>query len=173
MSVYYKPRNCLYIHIPKTGGGSVEYLLGGSGHFAVGYYFRRLKEFNEAFKFAFVREPFLRFVSTLNHTRYSPETVIGKILDNDYTGIKSELYKHQYKFLYFKGACYMNYIGRYENLEVEYQYLADLLFLPKELPHQNKGILDPADYLLYKPLIHQIYKEDYEIFYPEITLLSE
>lgn len=164
----YIPGKLIYVHIPKTGGASIEYIIRGSGHFSIGYYYRRAHDFDDVFKFAFVRDPFTRFVSTLNHTRFSAEEVIEKLVRNRLTGINPELYKTQVDYLFTRDSCPMNYIGYFENIMQDYEYVAKLLMLKTPLGHQNKGKFDPNDYLYLKPAIYELYREDYEVFYPHL-----
>ena len=67
MSNYNKESNVLFIHNSRVVGTAMEVRkeIGGGGHHNIYYFKQRLtdKEFEEAFKFAFVRNPFDRVVA--------------------------------------------------------------------------------------------------------------
>jgi len=170
MSIYIKERNCIYIHIPKTGGGSIETLIGGVGHKNIAHYRNKVNEYENVFRFSFVREPFTRFISSFNHSNLDPEVIFEMVMNDDFSKLSIPLYLPQNHFLHWRGENQMTFIGYYENLEADYDYVADLLMLPKGLPHANKGIFNAADFLHMRPAIMEYYKEDYEEFYPDLVL---
>ena len=66
-------KNFVFIHIPKNGGTSIYKNLGldNSNHRTVKQYinFFGQKKYDELFSFAFVRNPFSRFISLYNYAR--------------------------------------------------------------------------------------------------------
>ena len=76
MSVYNKDLNCIFVHIPKTGGTSIADILGGTGHKNIAYFltfFRSHTKFidiSDTFKFAFVRDPYERSISATAQLGY-------------------------------------------------------------------------------------------------------
>lgn len=63
MSLIMKRYKALFVHVPKTAGGSIKETMAklGGGHTPIWKYSKSTR--NEYFKFAFVRDPHTRFVS--------------------------------------------------------------------------------------------------------------
>ena len=81
MSHYNPDVKALYIHVPKTAGTSMEqmpWLRGTGGHIPAKKYMY-MPWFEETFKFAFVRNPWDRFVSAYFHTAIpTGETIVDQ-----------------------------------------------------------------------------------------------
>lgn len=167
---------CIYVHIPKTAGSSIIELLKieknkkdkkqyqwpenkfrpPSAHHlrAIDYLNNNnvngihvtKKQFNEYFKFAFVRNPFDRIVSEYkfrHHPRkYDFKTFLFKQLPR---GSWEDEYCHiipQYDFIYDnKGNCLVDYVARFENLKTEFDSICKKIGLKKQsLPHINRSL---------------------------------
>ena len=68
-----KDKKCIFIHIPKTAGTSIEkmiqgekYIKGWSSHQKINEY-KDDDKFHEYFKFSFVRNPYERILSVFNY----------------------------------------------------------------------------------------------------------
>jgi len=167
-----KKHKFIFIHIPKTGGSSIaepEYRSGqgalithlGSedyvqaGHIrAVGLKDRLQDNWNDYFKFAFVRNPWDRIVSLYHYFLQDPEkqrTALGKEiaklgsfrefcrqLDN------IDLDPHfdpQISYLIdYEGRFLVDFIGRFESLEKDLNLICKKTDLPTvKLPHFRKS----------------------------------
>ena len=157
---------CIFIHLPKTAGASIENALTGYGWASVRH--EKLKvqhepavvlkniysEFwNDYFKFSFVRNPWSLLISNflwsqgplkLTHDNFKKfilniETRVkrAKFLDKKSTATWT---CHQLPFLLNESQeiC-LDFIGRFENLKQDFNLVCDNLSIPPPpLPHINK-----------------------------------
>lgn len=213
---------CIFIHIPKCAGTSIEAALGhldghtgrgGQDHrnirriqplFSHGFLSskdnmleiaRRLKfqhfnkvlnhrnkytvtdiQYNSYFKFTFVRNPWARAFSWYNAVMRDEITkkqlgIIGDLVFEEalkkYAG-KGLLKPQLYWIKDFSGSVPLDYIGRFENLEKDFQEICKQANLPNiELPHKLKG--SSLDYREYyneasRQIISNIYEEEIALF---------
>lgn len=145
--------NFIFIHIPKTGGSSVddvlkkyvrrwvlhEYVYPDAVHKA-----EKRNGFKNYFAFCFVRNPWDKIVSQYHFNR-------DKFGMTDYT---FEEYVHAFNdgkriswfnpdFLSWmtddEGNMLMDFVGRFEKLQEDFDYACDQIKIPKqELPHHVK-----------------------------------
>jgi hypothetical protein len=155
---------CIFLHIPRTGGTSIEALIAPEEikHSIVvdvnekHYHCRQAKEkyaewWDYYFKFSFVRNPFDRVVSGLIYSDYFGIRFDGQlhfeeykekfgypfVLEHDYrTG--ENIYRNNLE----EGSVYhnfigdeMNFIGRYENLEQDVNKIKEILGISGGLGH--------------------------------------
>jgi hypothetical protein len=77
MSILIREKKFAFIHIPKTGGSSLEFHIGGSGHDSIsqllGPLFQPTEEWNVC---TIVRNPYDRLVSGYHHVQQRNDTVI-------------------------------------------------------------------------------------------------
>ena len=193
---------CIFVHIPKCGGTSVEdtlfkprnkrtikdlwmgpnkYQTGGLQHLRAPHIIEEVGGdlFDEYFKFSFVRNPWDKMVSQYNYT-------IAKRPDlMDHIGItKSASFKeyinrvvlaklhvqwdYQYKFLYMDENCVVHFIGRFENLQEDFNVVCDKIGIPRQqLPHKN--VTKHKHYTKYydnetKQIVAEKYAKDIEYF---------
>jgi hypothetical protein len=104
------------------------------------------KLFNSYFKFAFVRNPYDRLYSTYKFRKFidyiSFDTYIKLKLEK-FINSESEGYffKTQYEYLYDSGKCLVDYIGRFENINDDFNHVLKELNLPQlKLKHHNKSL---------------------------------
>ena len=158
----------IFIHIPKTGGTSIESALKiNQEHKDHKYYKKTLKNYNDFFVFTIVRNPFDRAVSDYNwatNTKYPcpaqklKEMFINKsfkyFLDN-YYNLKYEDVKSFKGLNWFKNhhlthcreqldllnpVCEVDYIMRFETLQQDFNTVCDKIGIPRQhLPHANKS----------------------------------
>ena len=183
---------CIFVHIPKTGGVTINnsYFnsLGGVHRTIKDYQliFNK-KEFFEYFKFAFVRNPWDRLVSTYFHYKR------GGFHSNDKEWYKSNLskyngfeefvtewvnkeninkrphFKPQHEFITINGEIFVDRIFRFEQFKEAIQEINNKLNLEISIPHLNKSNNRAKDYKSYysertKKIVKEVYFEDIEIF---------
>lgn len=157
----------ILIHIPKTGGTSIESALCGSDWWKVHPPSKHLTAhiakkiyapyWNDYFKFSFVRNPWDRLVSMLKYKHHYKLS-----LNNQDKIVTTQYFKYFEKIEYdtrffnlkqfedFKEksqSVYMNilgreidFIGRFENLQEDFNNVCDLLKIKSsKLPHTEKS----------------------------------
>ena len=157
MSVYDEELNALFIHVPRTGGTSMEYALfpDTGGHETI----RHWEKVNDVFKFAFVRNPWDRFVSAFF---CHPKNTSAKFLDgfsmdrdgfNQYIEFCSREFSGEYPVysvhkMHFAPMWFflladnnkigVDFVGRFESLQDDWNYVCDTLGVSIELAHERK-----------------------------------
>ncbi len=158
-----RQKNVIFVHVPKVAGTSVHQSLfgrqAGFGHATAGRYLTIYGplEFAVAFKFAFVRNPYDRFVSTYEYLKQggnnSNDLIFYEKYMKNYTDfddfvlngfckrpeIRSYIhFKKQVDFIYIDGKNALDFVGRFENLETDYKYIASIVGVERELIFSNK-----------------------------------
>ncbi len=215
---------CIFVHIPKVAGQSIElFFLGLNGlswearealllkynpdpelgperlaHLTASEYVDlghiTRSNFDDYFKFSFVRNPWARLVSEYLYRDYHKKMSFrafvahGLPQKSDY----SDTYRHilpQYQFIYDNsGKNLLDFVGRFENLQQDFDLVCSRLEVAHtKLPHVNsatrvgivKSILDkfvffklhssPQSYVDYydektKRKVEQMYISDIETF---------
>jgi len=177
--INYHPYKILFIHIPKTAGTSISDALGFKNSTHATIQEARVKiawlRFKIAYKFAFVRNPWDRFLSLYRyakmpeskyHSSINPEkAVYGKHLDYDLLQnasleqcahylLEGKL-KHDTGWNHWqpqinwlqdkKGKIPLNFIGRYETLETDFRTIQKKLKITKNLGHINPSSREKKD----------------------------
>ena len=120
-----------FVHIPKTGGTTIEYLFfnkkKGSNHNGISSY----KDHYHKFIFSIVRNPYTRIFSLFWYYKNGGNgTLSDKIKQKncttfyDFFQTKYSNLRTQHELL---GDEHINYVGRFENFEKEIEYLSRLL----------------------------------------------
>jgi hypothetical protein len=183
---------CIFVHIPKAAGVSVNKALfgnlGGSHHKLKDYQliFNK-KEFNAYYKFTFVRNPWDRLVSTyfflknggfhendkvwfdenLSQFNNFEEFVLNWLNeDNIYKWIH---FIPQYEFITVNGKVLIDDIYKLEHIEESMVTIAQKLNLTLELRHENQNPNRKSKYREYyspktKDVVSSVYKKDIELF---------
>jgi hypothetical protein len=186
---------CIFIHIPKTAGVSISKSLFGNytDHANIDWYLENYHRntVKNYFKFAFVRNPWDRLYSAYSFLkRGGMYPVDANFYEKNLSHLSSfeefimdwlddrtmESFPHfipQYKFLTSKSdqnLLLMNFIGRFENIEKDFQYVCRILhFKKKELLKENitDGISEKY-FEMYsnemKRKVQELYEKDIEFF---------
>ena len=191
--------SCIFIHIPKCAGTSVDSLLLGSGkpldrfdsknniwlqHATakeVKKNYCTEKQFKEYFKFTIVRNPFDRIVSSfnwlggdLNNKKEFKDFILRrgrfKEILNSKTYIKSNMY-HQimpaYKYLFENNKLIVDFVGKFENLISDWDYICKKLGTSLKLPYINRMPHKHYKEVFNKDarkIIENLYKDDLKLF---------
>lgn len=192
--------NVMFIHVPKTGGLSIEKSLcltivrtvgkfrnrfTNSGQYSFGHIDvrKRLKngaiskEFYEsAFKFCFCRNPFDRAVSHYFYARYKhPDILSPWVSFIDFTRTLKVYGKTFQCQKYYVDDIDFNFIGRFENLEKDFNKVKEATGITGNLVKMNST--KHKHYSEYyndesAENIAKFYQEDFERFEYDNRLLS-
>ena len=153
---------CIFIHTPKTGGTSIESALGDWGltqvnerelmggvysskHHTLQSVKKSLRE--NYFKFAFVRNPWDRVVSTYCYYRdggnQKSDSSLRKQIPSDFKSFVAHRWnvipniarKDQFSYLEVNGEVELDFIGRFERIEDDYRCISKKIGLTRKLPH--------------------------------------
>lgn len=150
-----KKYRCIFIHINKSAGTSIEMVLRSSPAIFRKHYMTAMDirdfvcedKWNEYFKFAIVRNPWDKMVSLYKYRRKMKK--IPRALefnqfihgvDNYTTPRKSKRNiiqtSNQLEFCVDKnGVIILDYIGRFENIHKEWRHICNEIKCTKSLPH--------------------------------------
>lgn len=140
------------------------------------------------FSFAFVRNPFSRFVVNYKNQysrasygvfdKYAFGLLLGRHRVKNFQDFlkktlsipekfRDDHLVSQYTFLYDEdGSCRVDFIGKIENAQQDWAYIQERTGLP-DLPHINKTVqVDWRDFynLDLAELVYNLYREDFEVF---------
>lgn len=192
----YKEHNdlykCIFIHITKTGGTSITNALFHvkSGHNTWKQYeIFDSEKFNNYFKFAFVRNPWDRFLSAYIYLKNGGDNSIDKNwadihlseFDNfeDFViSLKDKKqapkilkwmhFSPQYLYLCdYKLKTKVDFVGRFENINDDFDYVKNKLGINSNLQHLRKS--KRGNYKEYytqqtREIVANLYKQDIRIF---------
>lgn len=189
---YIPDRKALFIHVPKAAGTSVSTALFGRevGHLPVVCYKRFLgDEFNDLFKFSFVRNPWDRLVSAYmflqqggmpaysadreffarNLSRYRD---FNEFAERWLTRTSVYSYIHFYPQSYFlvaEGNISVDYIGRVETIGRDFRHVANVLGSDAILGKANTTDGREHSYREFytvktREIVRRVYREDIERF---------
>lgn len=148
------------------------------------------KNFKDYYKFAFVRNPWDRTVSRFHYYKDCGKKII-KVIPNltekmniymkcsfdEFVSLHSPQYRSKHPFLQHNQMDYImdskqkvgvDFIGRYENLQNDYDTICNTIGIPKiQLLHNNKS--NHKHYSEYyteetKAIIGQVFKKDIKVF---------
>lgn len=183
MSVQNLEHKFLFVHIPKCGGSSIEALkwIGTkyNQHGSISLFNDLAKlspelNIDNFFKFTFVRNPYTRFMSGMvghvfahidNFTDLKDEiTRFTKTQEIN----KWEVLREQHTYLTIDGKLRMDFIGRFERLQEDFDIICDRLGMEKGiLPHEMRGRRTDYDRLYTgetRQIVRQYFAKDFELF---------
>lgn len=147
---------CIFIEVPKTGSTSIRHLLGQpqKPHLNICQIKQDLAgggQFESYFKFGFVRNPWDRAVSLYERNEglqlkklMSFEEFIEWLKFSSATCLHP--LPHRYQLDWFvdqNGDMIMDFIGRFERLQTDWNSISTRIGLLQELPHLNKNSARP------------------------------
>ncbi|MEM1324850.1 MAG: sulfotransferase family 2 domain-containing protein [Bacteroidota bacterium] len=132
-------------------------------------------QFEQYFKFGFVRNPWDWQVSlyryTLQHSAHKQHEMVSKMSGFEeymHWRVEHDVQLQKDFFYNENGECLVNFIGRFESLATDFQYICQQIGIKAQLPHHNKSRDDHAFLKHYNAatlaLITQYYQEDIEAF---------
>lgn len=157
---------CIFVHIPRTAGSSIEHWICGDDWWEVSPSTKHLvasvakdiyKDYwGSYFKFAFVRNPWDRCISCLKQTKYFGIEYKGELHFEEYKkrfGSPVTI-EHDHRFYNYNEIRYknhsentvylnildeeMDFIGRYEHLEKDTNFIKNTLNIPTDFPLNTK-----------------------------------
>jgi hypothetical protein len=153
---------CIFLHVPKTAGSSIARALFGEDSRHVPYFEYRHanpRKFRTYFKFAFVRNPWDRLVSSYfflgsggmnevdrawaaqNLAAYpSFDAFVRHGLSNESIMRFPHFRPQSYYIVNRNGSVVTDFLGRYENLAVDFAAIARRLGREVVLPQHNKTV---------------------------------
>ncbi|MEQ8384541.1 MAG: sulfotransferase family 2 domain-containing protein [Coleofasciculus sp. A1-SPW-01] len=103
------------------------------------------EQFDSYFKFSFVRNPWDRIVSIYKYRGWPKkcsfkEFLFKYLIDPDFQKQQWWFMRPQYDFLFKDNNQLVDYVGRFENLQADFDYVCSKLDIPQTpLPHINKS----------------------------------
>ena len=181
-------KNFIYVHIPKTGGISIEKTLGGriGDHRNIKRYIECLNKnmnlFHQYFSFAFVRNPWDKMVSNYFYDKKggfsgkSPMFRTNQLEFNEWIkiihtfGKPKRMYTNQVDWITnFENKIDISFIGRFENLEEDWNTVCKKINIDTKLFHLNKTNRNEDYRIYYKDteaieVVAKLHHKDIETF---------
>lgn len=159
---------CIFVHIPKVAGTSIIDVFSNDAqpeslsvdfrqhafippppHLPALHYLKyglvTQQQFDDYFKFSFVRNPWDRLVSEYKYRRHPQNYCFKDFLFKHFPSPAwNDEYCHvipQYDFLFDdQGHQMVNFIGRYEHLADDFHHVCEVLSISQSnLPHKNRS----------------------------------
>lgn len=187
----YHKYKCIFVHIPKTAGVSIAKSIFGSlggGHKTIKEYQNTFGPyFNWYFKFAFVRNPWDRLYSAYTFLKNGGFNDLDKkwykenlsqyrnfeqFVTNWLTPENITKKYHFYPQFHFitdnEGKIAVDFLGHYENLLEDINYVSNKLKITINLKHSNKSVRKSDYRKMYTPemicIVDKIYQKDISEF---------
>ena len=169
----------IFIHIPKTGGSSIERFFGQDhglpgtppAHHNVHWYMKNSSNFDQLYKFSFVRNPWDRYVSLYfyKRERFNYEESFTDFCKNaaEYV-LEKPGHRRQVDMLMINGEIAVDFVGKMENFQTDFDVVCRHLNIEETtLPHINQTKHKPWQEYYNdesRKIIEEIYKEDIDYF---------
>jgi len=154
------------------GKGTLMHGRGARNHRILLHYYAN-QGFENTYKFTIVRNPWDRMVSAFHHVRQGKNYPVIGLDENFKDFVKTRFRKrgvkidphfhHQHPNIMFEGKVFVDFIGRFENLEEDWKIIAAKIGCSPDLPHRNKGNHKPYKHYYDEEcfeIVSQIYKDD-------------
>jgi hypothetical protein len=172
---------CIFVEIPKTASSSVRAVIGkpNNPHLNICQILRTMDpvKFEEYFKFSFVRNPWDRVVSLymrqeglVVRKHMSFEQFVDWIQYSSATCLHPLPHVNQLDWLVDQhGNMMMDYVGRFERLNDDWEVISGKLNITNRLSHINKNNLKDKHYSEYynertKNVVADKFRRDIEYF---------
>lgn len=187
----------MFVHIPKCAGSSIEVFfdmqkpeclfekknsINENGvsyapqHMTAKMLKNRISDFDDYFRFTFVRNPYHRVVSEyyfrfrfVNNRTLSVKD-FSLWFDRFYANIDTDHKLHQHEYIFDGGVCLVPFIGKVENINNDFSVLLDNIGYVNggslnEI-NTSKKIIPYSDLLIdeMKSKIYNLYKKDFKVF---------
>lgn len=191
---------CIFIHIPRTGGVSISNALFGHliGHHRTAEQYRCIfghSAFRKYFKFTFVRNPWDRAVSAFSFLKAGGMDELDKQWARDYLSDYDNFdsfvrgwitpqnirkiihFVPQHEFIYSDDLRpFIDFTGRFEDLDADFQRVRYRLGLQTALQHMNAS--NRREYKRYytrqsRDIIGEVYRTDIVLFGYDFGLPSK
>ena len=139
---------CIFVEVPKTGSTTIRSIVGRpkKPHLDLIQIKNEItpEQFNQYFKFGFVRNPWDRAVSLFQRDQvHKISSFVDFIKWHNYatdTCIHPSQKKYQLDFFTNStGVVVSDFIGKFENLQEDFDIVCDKIGMPrKQLPHLNE-----------------------------------
>ena len=180
----------IFIHIPKTAGLSVVKAIygdvSGGGHRTISFYkYVLAEELSDYFTFTFIRNPYDRLYSAYKFlekggmNQYDRQVFeihlkrYSNFQDFVLNGLNKKMMRDIMHFIPQtdficdkKGRVLVNYIGKFENLQIDFKTLSDKLNKEIVLPHLNLNKKESFDKIFtveMRKIVRKLYAKDFEI----------
>ncbi|EAI2873405.1 alpha-2,3-sialyltransferase, partial [Campylobacter jejuni] len=191
---YHDKYGCIFIHVPKVAGTSIERVVFETDKWLVGHvkasdYIKFDKnKFESYFSFGFVRNPFDRMVSAYHYLKndspdphdidwgrlhinnLSFEEFILRLQDEYFREkiLSKNHFSFQYEYLCDENMnILVSFVGKFEQIDNDFKKILNILHRKDNLTHVNKSKhLNYKDYYNSQTykIIREIYRYDFEIF---------
>lgn len=150
--------NCLFVHIPKTGGTSVEKVLNmrnkqsiygytktvsgikyDAQHLTPKLLKKELPNFDDYFKFTIIRDTYSRILSEFIWVNRHNKTVTYSKFLKFLERYRKPRRSHQLSQIDYLEDCDYDFILEFENLSEDWDRLCEKLGIYRELPHHKKA----------------------------------
>ena len=179
----------IFIHIPKTGGSSIESIFHPSiitktgickdipnKHYTLDSLLKNKEiELSKFFSFSFIRNPwdkilshYLFFIKGGFDHRGSFFNFVKYYCDTNHKGWKNNDFLPQFNYLSLDNSLAIDFIGKFENLQEDFDVVCDKIGVArKQLPYTNKT--QHKHYTEYyddetREIVAQKYAKDIEYF---------